>query len=134
MDLTNHGPPPTKAKTAIAWGTTVAAVLYVIAVLFGKSYGYAFFSIPYFRQAAKHVEGRSITGGLRFDICQSARRRPSSAQYSLAGNFVDEMRVEQRRTVGRPEVRVPSIELAAELEAKRDTVLHETAFHRVVGI
>ena len=48
MDLTNQGPPPTKAKTAIAWGVTAAAVLYVIAVLFGKSYGYAFFSIPYF--------------------------------------------------------------------------------------
>jgi hypothetical protein len=54
MDLTNHGPPPTKAKTAIAWGTTVAAVLYVIAVLFGKSYGYAFFSIPYFMGFATH--------------------------------------------------------------------------------
>ena len=48
MDLTKKPPPPTKTKTAIAWGVTVAAILYVIAVVFGKSYGYAFFSIPYF--------------------------------------------------------------------------------------
>jgi hypothetical protein len=47
MEL-NDLPPPAKSHKIIALGLLAATTLYTIATLFGKSYGGAFFSIPFF--------------------------------------------------------------------------------------